>query len=65
MTQELDEVVAFMQKLRSHGYAIVVFEPGELRGVNPERVEDAMIAEGNDLVDLFGEDEPQGDGGNP
>lgn len=65
MTQELDEVVAFMQKYRDLGYAVVVFTPEELRGVNPERVEDAMIVEGNDLVDLFGEDEPHGDGGNP
>ena len=61
----MDELVAFMQKYRALGYAVVVFTPEELRGVNPERVEDAMIAEGNDLVDLFGEDEPQGDGGNP
>lgn len=53
----MDEVVAFMQKYRALGYAVVVFEPDELRGVNPERVEEAMIAEGNDVVDFNAEDE--------
>jgi hypothetical protein len=59
MTQELDEVVAFMQKFRALGYAVVVFEPDELRGVNPERVEEAMIAEGNDLVDFSAEEDEE------
>jgi hypothetical protein len=59
MTQEFDEVVAFMQKYRALGYAVVVFEPEELRGVSPERVEEAMIAEGNDLVDLNGEEDEE------
>ena len=54
---ELDEVVAFMQKYRALGYAVVVFTPEELRGVSPERVEEAMIAEGNDVVDFNAEDE--------
>lgn len=57
MTQEFDEVVAFMQKYRALGYAVVVFTPEELRGVKPERIEEIMILEGNDMVDIFGEDE--------
>ena len=55
----MDEIVAFMQKYRALGYAVVVFTPEELRGVNPERVEDAMIVEGNDLVDLSGGEEEE------
>lgn len=47
MTQELDEIIAFMQKYRA-----LVFTPEELHGVNPERVEDAMIVEGNDTVEI-------------
>lgn len=56
---ELDEIIAFMQKYRALGYAVVVFTPEELRGVNPERVEDAMIVEGNDMVDFWGEEEEE------
>lgn len=53
----MNEIVAFMQKYRDLGYAVVVFTPEELRGVNPEQVEEAMIAKGNDIIDFNAEDE--------
>jgi hypothetical protein len=48
-----DEIVAFMQKLRAQGCAVVVFLPDELGEVDPERLEEVMISTGNDLVDSY------------
>lgn len=47
----MDEIVAFMQKYRA-----LVFTPEELHGVDPELLEAAMIAEGNDVVDYNADD---------
>jgi len=45
-----DEIVAFMQKLRKAGCAVVVFLPDECGEVDPERLEECMIETGNDMV---------------
>jgi hypothetical protein len=51
-----DEIVAFMQKLRNQGCAVVVFLPEELAGLDPERLEDQMIEHGNDVIEMLGEE---------
>lgn len=52
MSEELavrirDSVV---RELRSTGCVVAVFTPGELKGLNPVDVEDAMVLEGNEYV---------------
>lgn len=46
-----------VDELRAAGYAVVVFNPDELRGVAPRRIEDRMIECGNDAIDILVEPE--------
>lgn len=49
MTPEQSKV---LQDLRDAGYSVVVWNPDELRGVDPTRVEDHMIEKGSDYIDM-------------
>lgn len=51
-----EEVVAFMQKYRALGYAVVVFEPEELRGVAADEIEYHMMSEATDMIDYLSEE---------
>jgi cytosine/adenosine deaminase-related metal-dependent hydrolase len=51
------EIVEFIRNLRSEGYAVVFWTPHELRGVDPELVEDMSIQYGNDVIDMNVEEE--------
>ena len=43
---ELDVIV----NLKNKGYAVVLFEPEELEGASPDRVEDRLIELGWDII---------------
>ena len=38
--------------LREEGYAVVVFAPSELHGVNPEKVEDSLTEAAWDIISI-------------
>ena len=44
---------------RHEGYAVVVWNPDELRGVDPNRVEDRMIEKGGDYIDQISPEEEE------
>lgn len=48
MTKEQSKTI---QDMRHEGYAVVVWNSEELRGVDPIRVEDRMIEKGGDYID--------------
>lgn len=45
------EEVDFLRGLRVRGYAVVVFNPEELRGASQEHVEERMIELGWDVIE--------------
>lgn len=47
MTQEQIKVI---DELKTQGYAIVLFNPEELEGAEPDRVEDRLIEIGWDVI---------------
>ena len=51
------EHLAVLRELRELGCAVVVFEPAELRGTSPGRLEDWMIERGWDMIAEQPEDE--------
>jgi hypothetical protein len=42
-----------IEQLRAQGYAVIVWTPEELRGVDPARVEDRSVELGNDIIDTL------------
>lgn len=48
-----DTIGALVDRLRALGAAVAVFEPSELRGTDPRRVEDLLAQEGNEIIDLL------------
>lgn len=48
-------IQAAIHSLRKAGYAVVVFNPDELRGVPPDRLEDRLIELGNEMIDQLGD----------
>lgn len=40
-------------ELRAEGYAVVVFNPGELEGMPAARLEEALIEDGNERIEFF------------
>ncbi len=48
MTQDQIETV---RQMRQAGYAIIIFGPEELRGVDPDMVQDMARSRGNDAID--------------
>ena len=46
------EVVTALEFLRDQGFAVAAFTPSELRGADPDRIEDAMVQMGWDAIDM-------------
>lgn len=47
--QEIDT----LRNLRSQGYAVVIFNSEELKGADPDRVEDRLIELGWEVIDCL------------
>jgi hypothetical protein len=45
-----EDLLVSVDKLRDLGYAVVVFNPDELEGVDPSRIEDRMTETGWDAI---------------
>ncbi|MDF2461776.1 MAG: hypothetical protein K0Q43_11 [Ramlibacter sp.] len=41
----------FAQALRRSGYAVAIFSPQDLGGVEPDQVEERLVAEGNAMIE--------------
>jgi len=50
------QAVEYLRQLRKFGYAVVAFTPEELRGANPDYVENRLIEVGWDVIDSIAED---------
>lgn len=50
MKQKLKDAI---DELRYQGYAVTVFNPEELSGVDPDEVEQIMVDKGNDAISLL------------
>ena len=47
-----------IREIRSLGYAVTIFTPEELRGVDPRNVEEILVERGNDAIaDLYEEEQ--------
>jgi hypothetical protein len=57
-----DEVQQALQLLRDKGFSVAAFTPTELRGADPDRIEDAMVQMGWDAIDSIAT-EPRPDEG--
>lgn len=42
-----------LRELRDEGYAVIVWNPDELRGASPGDVEDRSVEFGNDVIDCL------------
>lgn len=47
-------------QLRKYGYAVVVFNPVELGNLNPQDLEDALVLEGNLMIEAQEEKDGKG-----
>lgn len=50
------QAVEYLRQLRKIGYAVVAFTPEELRGANPDHVEDRLIEMGWEVIDSIAQD---------
>ena len=50
------QAVEYLRQLHKMGYAVVAFTPEELRGANPDHVENRLIELGWDVIDSIAED---------
>lgn len=46
------------QSLRARGYAVVFFNPDELEGVDPRRVESRLVEVGNEVIAILQNEYP-------
>lgn len=46
-----------ISELRAEGYAVVIFNPTELRGVEPQYIEDRLVEHGNNTIDILATDD--------
>lgn len=53
-----NEVVYHLKALRDLGFAVVAFTPEELRGAEPDHVEDRLIEIGWDVIDALATEHP-------
>lgn len=44
-----------VQYLRQRGYCVVIFNPGELRGVDPDQLQDLLVERGNQIIEQLGD----------
>ena len=54
MTKEHMEVI---RELRDLGYAVCIFNPEELRGAKPHKVEDELVSAGWEVIDTLATEE--------
>jgi hypothetical protein len=47
------EIFALCVKMQRLGYAVVCFTPEELRGANPDHVQDRLVELGWDVIDTL------------
>lgn len=48
-----DEQNKAIQSLRAQGYAVAVFSPDELQGVDKRDIENQMVREANEAIELL------------
>ncbi len=48
-------------RLRREGHAVVIFTPEELRGANPDLVQDRLIERGWDVIDSLCTEDEEGE----
>jgi hypothetical protein len=49
----LEEHIKAIQELRDIGYAVCVFNPEELMGAKPHKVEDELVSTGWEIIDIL------------
>ena len=52
----IKQATEHLRQLRKMGYAVIAFTPEELRGANPDHVEDRLIELGWDVIDNLAEE---------
>jgi hypothetical protein len=52
-----EEHVKAIQELRDLGYAVCIFNPEELNGAKPHKVEDELVSAGWDIIDTLATEE--------
>ena len=55
------EVAELCSKIRRSGYAIVCFDAEELRGANPDYVEERLVEVGWDVIDTLAAEPREGE----
>ena len=50
------QAVEYLRQLHKMGYAVVAFTPEELRGANPDHVEDRLVEYGWDVINSIAQD---------
>ena len=53
------QAVEHIRQLRKMGYAVVAFTPEELRGADPDHVEDRLVELGWDVIDALATESDQ------
>lgn len=57
--RELDETTKqeceMIRGLRERGFAVIVWNPGELDGVNPNDLEESSVRHGWEYIEMFGQ----------
>lgn len=48
ITKEQHDMI---KELRECGCAITIFQPEEMRGIDPELIEEALVVEGNTIIE--------------
>jgi hypothetical protein len=55
------KVFELCNKMRHLGYAVICFTPEELRGANPDHVEDRLVELGWDVIDAAATEPREGE----
>jgi predicted fused transcriptional regulator/phosphomethylpyrimidine kinase len=55
----IKQAVEHLRQLRKMGYAVVAFTPEELRGADPDNVEDRLVELGWDVIAVMATDPDQ------
>ena len=56
-----NKVFDLCRKIRHAGYAVVCFTPDELRGADPDHVEDRLVEIGWDVIDALATEPREGE----
>jgi hypothetical protein len=52
-----EEQMKAIRELRDSGYAVCIFNPEELRGAKPHKVEDELVSAGWEIIDSLATEE--------